>query len=466
MPGGNGSAVAAAFAAALLLGGGGAPAQTERDRNVATYEKAKKDELIAAGQRHVDLGWGIRDTGLRQQSTYQLVRAVEISEGTHQGAAMVLGIVRAYPDAIWRHARKRPTRQSLRSYEKKAALLEVADQKGQVKLAKSAEKARLQDVANAHWLAALRLGAELVVTDKGATVGGEKVDPETLAWLQQQTIAVNGKQLVFEPAGGKAPKLEGVHEHKNERIVVRTDLPVDTARELAALGAALWEPLVDRLDGSPVRTLQLFVFRKRADYAAYLQSLGHQDAGTRGLCDYGTYQTLVCAEGLEPADLQAIVLHELTHLFAFGSSPIAMPDWHAEGLAETFGGQGTFLWDGKALKTGGPMRADRVAAVKGAPMPLKELFAADAAQLLANDHERGLVFYAESQLLQRFFGEDGCPWGERFEWWENECRGKLPGAASTARLGDPAPARAAFDKLFGQDLDALEKAFLGWLEKQ
>lgn len=443
-----------------------AAAQTERDRNVATYEKRRKEELIAAGQRHVDLGWGMRDSGLQQQVTFQLVRAVEISEGTHQGAAMVLGIVRAYPEAIWRHARKKPTRQSLRTYEKKAAQLEIADQKGQVKLAKVAEKARLQEQANQHWLAALRLGAELAVTDKGATVGGEKVEPETLTWLQQQTRAVNGKELVFDAAGAKAPKLDGVREARGEHVVVRTDLGAETAAELCRLADALWEPLLDRLDGAPLRPLQLFVFRNRADYAAYVQSLSHGDAGTRGLCDYASYQTLVAAEGLEPADLHAIVLHELTHLFFFGATPVAMPDWYAEGFAETFGGQGTFTWDGKTLVTGGPMRADRVAAVQQAPMPLADLFAGDAAQLLASDHDRGMVFYAESQLLQRFLATPDCPWGERFQWWENECRGTLAGSSSTGRLGDAAPAKAAFDKLFAPDRDALEKAFLAWLQRQ
>ena len=52
------------------------------------------------------------------------------------------------------------------------------------------------------------------------------------------------------------------------------------------------------------------------------------------------------------------MLHELSHLFWFGCAPVAMPDWYAEGFAESFGGQGTFTWDGAKLAIGGLMRRD------------------------------------------------------------------------------------------------------------
>ena len=236
---------------------------------------------------------------------------------------------------------------------------------------------------------------------------------------------------------------------------------------LCALGTALCEPLSERLDGLPVQQLRLLVFEKRADYDAYLAARGNGDAThARGLCDYLGYQAMLCAEGLSREDLDALALHELTHLFFWGCTPVAMPDFYAEGLAETFGGQGTFVWDGKKLTTGGAMRRDRVEAVQQAPLPLRELFAVNALRTLASDRDRAMVFYAQSQLFQRFVRRPECPWSKRFEWWENECRGAMAGTKSTGRVGDVGPAKAAFDRLFGQDLADLEAAFLAWLATQ
>lgn len=449
-----------------------AAAQSARDLNVKEYEKRKLEELVEIGQRHVDLGWSIRKTGLQQQATFQFVRAVELSEGQHRGASMVLGIVRNYGEAFWRKARKKPTRASLLRYQKKAAAIEVKNQKSHAKLAKFAQKARLDEQARGHWLTAMQLGAELEINSRGAKIGGQKVAPEHVEWLQEQTIEVGGERRfdagsVARKPGAAAPQLSGFVEASSDQVVVRTDLPEADCKELCALGTALCEPLAERLEGLPVKPLRLLVFGKRADYDAYLSARGYGDAThARGLCDYLGYQAMLCAEGLEPADLQALVLHELTHLFFWGTSPVTMPDFYSEGLAETFGGQGTFTWDGKKLATGGPMRQDRVAAVKQNPLPLAELIAVDALRLLGEDRDRAMVFYAQCQLLQRFLLEPGGKWEKRFEWWENECRGSLPGSTSTARPGDARPARAAFERLFAQDLEAIETAFRAWLAEQ
>ena len=83
-------------------------AQTVTDLLARDYSKRLQAELIATGQRHVDLGWSIRNSGLIPQCTYQLVLAVELSEGKHQGASMVLNTVRTYKDAFWKKKRKKP----------------------------------------------------------------------------------------------------------------------------------------------------------------------------------------------------------------------------------------------------------------------------------------------------------------------------------------------------------------------
>ena len=93
------------------------------------------------------------------------------------------------------------------------------------------------------------------------------------------------------------------------------------------------------------------IVARHDDYQSYLEARRLDGPGNaKGLCDYGAFQTLVSAEGLASEDLHALVLHELSHLFFFATAPAVMPDWFAEGFAETFGGQGTFDWDGKKLQ--------------------------------------------------------------------------------------------------------------------
>ena len=72
-------------------------------------------------------------------------------------------------------------------------------------------------------------------------------------------------------------------------------------------------------------------------------------------------------------------------------------------------------------------------------------------------------FYAQCWALQRFLLLPDGPWRERFLAWEAECRGALPGADSTVRLGDKKPAVAAFERVFGKELEAVETAFKAWV---
>jgi hypothetical protein len=441
-------------------------AQTASDMLVKDYEKKLKEELLETGQRHVDLGWGIRNSGLIAQCTYQLVLAVELSENTHGGASMVLNIVRTYKDAFWKKKRKKPVLGSLKAYEKKAAALVKKDMLGQIELARAASRAKMTEQMTGHLVKAMRYGAEITYLKSGAKIEGFKIEEDLAKWLSEQTVTLKNGERRFEPAGKGAPRLEGLEEVADDHLIVRTDLDAKVAQELHALGSALWDPLQDRLDGAPARPLRLVVFQKKADYDAYLAACGHQGIASKGLCDYGTFQTLVCAEGLDADSINALVLHELTHLFFFGSSPIAMPDWYAEGFAESFGGQGTFAWNGKELTIGGLMRSDRLDAIQKNPMTMGQVLAGNAMNLLRQDHAEAMRFYAMAWALQRFLVTGNHAWRQRFLDWEAKCRGALPGTASTMSFGSPAAATKEFLAEFDKDLPAMETAFQAWLQAQ
>jgi len=438
-------------------------AQTVTDLLARDYSKRLQAELIATGQRHVDLGWSIRNSGLIPQCTYQLVLAVELSEGKHQGASMVLNTVRTYKDAFWKKKRKKPRTGALKAYQKKAAALVKKDMLGQIKLARAAHKAKMRDRMIEHLVKAMRYGAEIKSAPSGTKIQGFKIDEELAKWLSEQTVVLNNGKRRFEPAGRGAPRLEGLEEVADSHLIVRTDLDGKVAADLHALGSALWDPLQDRLDGAPTKPLRLVVFAKKVDYDAYLQACGHADVRSKAMCDYGTFQSLVCADGLESKDLNALVLHELSHLFFFGSSPVAMPDWYAEGFAESFGGQGTFAWTGEKLTVGGLMRSDRLDAIQNDPLTLQQLLAGNAINLLRQDHNKAMQFYAMSWAFHRYMTTQNHRWKKRFLDWEVKCRGSLLGARSTRSLGSGRGATDAFLTEFGKDLKALEAAFKAWL---
>jgi len=455
-------AVALALLAASLVG------QTSTDLLVADFYKVRTRELAEAGQRHLELGSWARKAGLVPQATAQFLRAVEVSQGKNPGAEMVLNIMRSYGDAFWRKKREHPPQALLNECEKRSAAIESKTRKAHVELAQRASKAHLDDLSKEHWLQVLKLGGELEVDDKGQwRLDGERVADDLVDWLKERSTKVNGDKVVFEVAGTAAPKLENAIERRSDKLVVRTDLPGAQADMLQALGKALWPLLEDRIDGCPSRPLRLLVFAHRADYEAYLRArqLDQHIAG-RGLCDYGAWQTLINADGLAQEDLQAIVLHELSHLFFFGTAPATMPDWYAEGFAESFGAQGSFTWDGKALTVGGLLRKDRLDALKKAPLPLKDLFAGDPTRLLATAPDQAHLYYAQCWALLRFLSEDQCPWNARFEHFEGKCRGQVLGAPEgRLPMGSPEASKKVFQDLFAQDLDKMEQAFKDWLAK-
>jgi len=443
-----------------------ATAQTGHDLVVADYQKRRTAMLAEAGQRHLQLGSWARDKGLVPQATAQFLRAVVVSEGRNPGAVKVLGIMRGFGPAFWKKRRKQPSTGLIADFGRRLAAIETKTRKGHMALAHRAARAGLVDESKQHWRRILALGGEVEVDGKGVVrLDGKEVPATVAGWLRDQTTEVNNSKLAFEAAGKSAPQLENLKQHESELLVVRTDLAAAQARKLHALGSALFPHLRKRLDGEPSRRLQLYVFARHDDYQSYLEARRLDGPGNaKGLCDYGAFQTLVSAEGLASEDLHALVLHELSHLFFFATAPAVMPDWFAEGFAETFGGQGTFAWDGKKLQVGGMMRRDRIDDLKKDPMPLRDLLRTGAAALLARDQGRGHRFYAQCWALHRFLLQERGAWRARFLFFEAECRGGILGAPERGRpTPNPVPATAVFQRLFAQDLDRIEQEFRAWL---
>jgi hypothetical protein len=439
-------------------------AQTATDIKLEDHAKFVHRELYEVGKRHLDIGTWARDAGLLPQATAQFLRADEAALGQHEGARIVLNVMRAYGDAFWRRERKHPGKALLGEYHKRVTAADRRDRAAYLSLAKSAVFCDRLDEARRYTSTALDLGASIELDAKGKhRLDGVAIPAALAEWLQQQTAEV-GKAKVFEPARAGGFVWRVCHEVASKQLVVRTDASPERSSALHALGMALLPHLESRLGGAPTRPLTLLVLEKRTDFDTYVAALGLTAPGL-GIADYGSFQTIICAEGLDDGLLQSMVLHELSHLFFFGTFPVAMPDWFAEGFAEAFGGQGTFTWNGTTLTVGGKPTKERLDALRQQPLPVRGLLAQDIRQLLAADRDAAHRYYTEVWALQQFLRRLDGPYHERFATFEAQCVGAGLGSRR-GTFGDPKPAGALFERLFGNDLDALEAAFTAWLATQ
>src|SRR5262245_46875307 len=437
-----------------------AGAQSALDIKVAEYKKRLERHYVDAAQAYVDIAWWGRKVGLVPQATTLFLRAKEAGQGRHQMADNLVSWMDQLGDTFWKGKPKRPLKANVNECARRVRVADRQVRRSHVQIAQLALGVGAEEDARTHCVEAIRLGAEVDVGKDGVCKLDGLLLPDALAkWLQERTVALADGGRVFESgAAAGGPRLDGLHEHRDDRLIVRTDLGAERAKSLHALGTALLPHLDERLDGAPTRTLVLLVFGKRANYAAYLKSLGIETAAS-GLGADGSFQTIVCGRGRRADEVAALALHELTHLFFWGAAPAAMPDWYAEGFAESFGGQGTFAFDGKELKVGAPMARHRLDALQKQPMPLAELLAADAEALWQTDRDKALRFYAASWALQRFLLAPDCPWRDEFLRWEARCRGTVlgnsagHGAGAATGPGKPAPAASRYgDRRPAQEL--------------
>jgi hypothetical protein len=160
-------------------------------------------------------------------------------------------------------------------------------------------------------------------------------------------------------------------------------------------------------------------------------------------------------------------MHEMSHLFMYGVTPVVMPSWYAEGFAETFGGEGTYVWKDGALNAGGTMVESEIAPLEtdAGFIPLAQLTAGDALAMLSKSAKDGRRFYAESWAFLRWMRTGAPPDVQaRFRIWEVACRGAAFGAkAGKPREQDTAPATEEFRRRFGADLASLEAGFRRFL---
>ncbi|MDJ0521678.1 MAG: hypothetical protein QNJ90_06335 [Planctomycetota bacterium] len=432
----------------------------------------RREVLIEAGTRHAKVGTWCRDAGLVAQAAAEFIKAVEVSEGQNKWAERILQLMRNLDDRFWKKKLKKPSAGMIRAYEKRAKKARETYQKERLKLAKWADKKGLEAEALAEYKGVVRLSDDYVKIDKNGLVVLDvgKIPEKYSQRLLADAVTINGKPRIRDAFLEKVPAVKEVHEAANDVMLMRSQISLAQAEEYLRMCTALLPHLEKDMGAKPTRRLRMFIFAKRADYEAYCEAAGHGDHKlAAGLADSGTFVTLVSAEGHDEETVQGIALHELTHLFQYGVTPTVMPSWYNEGFAETYGGSGTFTWDGKKLQVARPMSAGAVQSLRDDKVyiPLKDLLAGDALKRINAADGTARSFYNESwaffTYLRKHAGEDIQ---KRFAYYELVCRGAALGAKAGVHVHDnrdASDAAAFFQRLFGKDLTTIESGFRTWL---
>jgi hypothetical protein len=434
------------------------------DKLVAAWRYKRDVMLVECAQRHYDLAKWCWVMTLRAQSATELLVSLEVSLGRFRPAKTELEAVRKFNDENWKKLAKPPNPTLLRNYESRAKTAREQDARSHIELAQWAYAQKLTDEARAVYdLLLKRSGRPLEVdADERLRLPSGVVPADISKTILASAIEINGKRYLRDEYLQHLPDVGAIFEVQSETLRVRSPISAELVAHLHALGTALSPLMESDLGGRPTQRMELFVFATRSTFEAYLESAGLATFKSgSGVADRKTYTAVVCAEG---ADMDALVIHEIAHLYQYGVTRGVMPDWYSEGFAETYGGNGSFTWNGKELKVGGILSPQRLALLADPSKlyTIQALFAAHAPALWdAADKESALRFYTESWALMRFFRNHAGPeTGARFARWESMCAGAAVGAqAEDLRARDPAAAQALFAEVVAADLSDIERRF-------
>ena len=434
------------------------------------FEKRQYKLELEQSQRHLEYGLELRKQGMTTQAAAEIVLASELGRGRNPGATQIMYIMRQYDAAFWKKYGSRPSKAKVAMYDKKARGLVLDDQKERLDLANWASTHDFESEGQGLYTRLLLEKDDPLEFDaKGQIVlPAGTIPTKASAKLREAAITINGKQYVRDELLAKLPELKEIFEVTSDEVRVRTTTTLEDARDLHAMCTQLVPALAEDFGATPSRRLQLFVLAKRADYEKTLDALDLGDHKlVAGVTTPSPFVALICAEGQAPDVLRGVCLHELTHLFCYAVTHMVFPGWWSEGFADTFGGTGTFTWDGAKLTLQGLLDRSRIDALKadGGTMPLDEMLVADPLTLWKSGKDAGLAFYAQTWAFLRYLRTGaGAEMAARLEQWEQRCLGQALGyEPGTKRPSGRKAASDSFMEQFGKDLPKLEAGFRVWL---
>ena len=455
---------------AVCLLGQTASADARKDANRRKYYAMRQEALIESGTKIAKVGVWCRDAGMTAAATKEFLKAVEVSEGHNAWAVRIVSIMRGFGDAFWRKQLKRVSPGMIRAHRKRSKRAHRDYVLQRLKLAKFAHTKGLEQEALLEYEQLADLQDEpLEKNAKGEfMIEGKKIPAEYSKKLEKRAVKVSGRWYM---RGGMLVDInvETLVEVMNDKVRVRMQTDMEEANDLHNCLNALYPHLEKELGGSPTQILNAFVFEKQADWEKWLDAndLSRFKAAT-GLADAKLNVAALCAEGLDRKDLAGLLMHEFTHLFDYNTSRAIMPSWYREGLAETFGGSGTYTWDGKELTVKQTLQKDRLAALAGdAFIPIKELVTSSALDIINRDTEKAYHFYAQSWALYNWLRDHAAgKLEEEFDVWMTICRGKALGSKeNNLRSYDQAQGVQLFQERMAPHMADIESGLRAWLQQ-
>ena len=452
----------------LLLAAHPAVADARKDANRRKFYAMRKEALIESGNNIAKVGIWCRDAGMTAAASQEFLRAVEVSEGQNPWAARIVAIMRGLGDKFWRKKLKRVSPGMMRAHRKRSEKAHRNYVLQRLRLAKWAHGKGLTQEALLEYEQLADLQDEpLEKNAKGEfVIEGKSIPAEYSKKLEERAVQVANRWYLR--SGMLADiNVETLVEVMTPRLRVRMHTTMEEASDLHACLEALYPHLEHELGGTPIRMLNAIVFESRKNWEAWLEAnkLSRFRAAT-GLADAKLNVAAVCAEGLERSVIRGLLMHEFAHLFDYNTSRAIMPSWYREGLAETFGGEGTFRWDGKTLTALHPLSKDQLAPLTGdAFIPLQELLETSAIELINRGSEKAHHFYAQSWALYTWL-RDHAPSDVKSDYklWRTVCRGKALGARENDRRSlDETDATREFSARMGPHLPTIETGLRAWL---
>ncbi len=437
------------------------------------FERMRARIAGESGKRHLEIGRWCNDAGLLDLAKEQFQLTGELSTGGYRSAAYkYLSALNGLSPASIKKNYHRPTRRELKLYRKKKEKAFLLDRRGSLKLADFAYSNRsvlMDEALTIYRTLVEESGTVLEFDRKGRIVLDTGTIPEAVSRTFRDSdlaVTVNYHVCLRDGFLKKIPEVKEVYMKEGEGLRVFSTNSPEEAAAVLQLGEALLPILEKDLDGAPTRAFTLFLFQQRGGYEHFCDSSGHSVNkavdGFSSLRDMAAVISMEETDGqtLTPLRLHCMVLHELVHLFHHAISNAVMPGWYEEGLAETYGGVGTFEWDGRKLKkVKKPMADHRITALRNSPhlLDIEKLIATEVRHLLAGEREAVRTFYSQSWAFLRFLRNGaGSRAARKLKDWEEECRaGSL----------DAEAARVLFRIKFAEHLPGLKKGFSEYLKK-
>lgn|GEM_PF-2537737 len=436
------------------------------------YDKLRLRIGSEAGKRHLDLAKWCENRGLLEFTREQLAIVSDLSQGSiHRMAWKMTERLSQLRESKLKERFHPPSRKDLELYRQKLKKISILDRKDQKKLADLAHKYSTSLGEKAYrGYKELVLGNEdlLLIDDRERIVLDVGTVPRAISERiagEEGMISINDQLFLRQGFLKHLTLVKELSMADDEVLRVFGEAGLEEAESWQKLGLELCAVLAKDLDASFAPPFNLAITDLRPVYEAYCDATGLAVfKASQGFFSLEDRVALICTEGPEGGErslfqTQCIVLHELTHLLHADVTRIAWPSWYAEGVAETYGGAGTFVWNKGRLEAKGLLARPKIDALlqPGNLIELDSFLSTQAAAVNNQSTDAANIFYAQAWAFLRYLRTGaGGKTARRLRKWEDDC--------IRLQLRPPEATRLLQESVTG-DLTKLQKNFVRFLEK-